>query len=74
MPSTNLTRVANDIAEAEEGPDHLFTVISLPDESYYGGTQWTVIYDNVDRSAVYYWRHDRSRTYGYLAGADVEWQ
>lgn len=58
----------------EELADAMFAVISLPDESYYGGTQWTVVYDNVDRSAVYYWRRDRSRTYGYLAGADVEWQ
>lgn len=54
----------------EQLADAMFSVLSLPEGDYYGGTQWTTIYNLSDCSVTYYWRRDRARTYTFYAGSD----
>lgn len=62
----------NGVMSSETMADTMFDVLSLPDGSYYGGTQWTIIYDTKTASATWYLRRDRAISYTYFAGSDAE--
>ena len=57
--------------DSEELTDAMFEVLSLPDGSYYGGTQWTIVYDLAECSATYHWRRDRAEWFRFFAGKDI---
>ena len=56
------------VMDSEQLADAMFKVLSLPNESYYGGTQWTIVYNLRDCSATYYLRRDRDRAHSFSAG------
>ena len=62
----------NGIMSAEEMADALFAAAALPSECDYGGTQWTIVYNQQQGSATYYWHRDRAKSYTFFAGSDVE--
>lgn len=53
------------VMDKEELADLMFEVVALPDASFYGGTQWTVIFDSQDCSATWYYHRDRAKPYHY---------
>ena len=57
--------------DSEELTDAMFEVLSLPDGSYYGGTQWTIVYDLAECSATYHGRRDRAEWFRFFAGKDI---
>lgn len=63
---------AQGVMSSEQMADALFEVLSLPDESYYGGTQWSIVFDTESASATWYWRRDRARSYTFFAGSDIQ--
>ena len=62
----------NGILSSEEMADAMFDAAALPTECDYGGTQWTIIYNQKQGSATYYWRRDRARSYTFFASSTVE--
>ena len=57
---------------SEELADAMFEVIALPDGNYFGGTQWTIVYDCSQASATWYFRRDRATSYTFFAGSDIQ--
>lgn len=53
------------VMDEEELADLMFDVIALPDASFYGGTQWTVVFDSKECSATWYYHRDRAKPYRY---------
>ena len=66
-----LRAAGNGVMDSEELTDAMFEVLSLPDGSYYGGTQWTIVYDLAECSATYHWRRDRAEWFRFFAGKDI---
>lgn len=66
-----LRSASKGIMTADELTDAMFAVLSLPDASYYGGTQWTIIYNMEEASATYHWRRDRAEWFRFFAGKDI---
>ena len=66
-----LRAAGNGVMDSEELTDAMFEVLSLPDGSYYGGTQWTIVYDLAECSATYHWRRDRAEWLRFFAGKDI---
>ena len=62
----------NGILSGEQMADAMFAAIALPEECDYGGTQWTIVYNQQQGSATYYWRRDRAKSYTFFAGSEVE--
>lgn len=62
----------NGILSSEEMADAMFAAAALPTECDYGGTQWTIVYNQKQGSATYYWRRDRARSYTFFASSTVE--
>ncbi|MGN1226622.1 MAG: linear amide C-N hydrolase [Candidatus Cryptobacteroides sp.] len=56
---------SNGVMDEEELADLMFEVVALPDASFYGGTQWTVVFDSKNCSATWYWHRDRAKPYRY---------
>lgn len=56
----------NGVMDSEEMADAMFSAIA-PDR-----TQWTIIYNQQQASATYYWHRDRARSYTFFAGTDGE--
>lgn len=54
------------ILSSEDMADAMFSAIS-PDR-----TQWTIVYNQQQGSATYYWHRDRARSYTFFAGSDAE--
>lgn len=57
---------------SEELADAMFEVIALPDGNYFGGTQWTIVYDCSQASATWYFRRDRATSYTFFTGSDIQ--
>ena len=66
-----LRAAANGVMNSSQLTDAMFEVLSLPDASYYGGTQWTIVYDLTECSATYHWRRDRAQWFRFFAGKDI---
>ena len=62
----------NGILSGEQMADAMFAAIAIPEECDYGGTQWTIVYNQQQGSATYYWRRDRAKSYTFFAGSEVE--
>ena len=59
-------------SSTDEMADAMFDAAALPTECDYGGTQWTIVYNQKQGSATYYWRRDRARSYTFFTASSVE--
>jgi len=62
----------NGVLSSEEMADAMFAAAAIPYGDDNEGTQWTIVYNQHQGSATYYWRRDRARSYTYFAAADIE--